>query len=152
MAAVWRLGRPDLDTAQARDRSVRGDYLAVHVQKDRDVFPVHAAHAAFGADAPGAGPARAGRQGGVDEPHLIAGGARFLIGRVIGHEREVELGARIGGQPGQRREVALLALVLRRGNETKLTVRLAAAATVFSTRTCRASDSGCTTKRPGGSG
>jgi hypothetical protein len=55
------------------------------------------------------------RPGSVDEPQLIAGGARFLIGRVIRHEREVELGARAGGQSGQRREIGLLALVLRHG-------------------------------------
>ena len=103
--------------------------LAVQVDQREDLVPAHPAHPAFGADAPVPAAARAGRQGGIDEPHLISGRTRRLLGRVIGHEREVELGARIGGQPGQRREVALLALVLRRGNETKLTVRLAAAAT-----------------------
>src|SRR5215469_10015086 len=80
------------------DRLARSDDLAVQVQQDRDVFLVHPAHAAFGADTPGAAAAWAGRQSGVDEPHLVIGGAGFLIGRVVRHEREIELGARVCGQ------------------------------------------------------
>jgi hypothetical protein len=38
-----------------------------------------ATHTALGADAPVTGAARAGRQGSVDELHLITGGARRLI-------------------------------------------------------------------------
>src|ERR1700685_1681917 len=56
--------------------SAGGDDLAVQVQQARNLFAARTAHAAFGADAPGATAARAGRQGSVDETHLITGGAR----------------------------------------------------------------------------
>src|SRR5215475_11472418 len=91
------------------------DDLAVQVQQARDLLPAGAAHSALGADAPGAAADRAGRLRGVDEPHLFTGGAWGLIGWVIRHEREVDLGVRVRRQPGQRREVALLTLVLRHG-------------------------------------
>ena len=42
----------------------------------------------------------------VDQPDLLRGRAGQLVGRVIGHEREVQLGLRPGLELGQRREVA----------------------------------------------
>jgi len=87
----------------------------MQVKERGDLVPAHPAHPAFGADAPVPATARAGRQGRVDELHLIAARTLCLLGRVIGHQREIQLGARIRSQPGQRREVALLALILRHG-------------------------------------
>jgi hypothetical protein len=65
---------------EVHDRSARSDSLAVQVEQPWNLCP---AHAAFRADAPGVAVARAGRQGSVDEAHLIIGGARCLIRRVI---------------------------------------------------------------------
>jgi hypothetical protein len=87
----------------------------VQIQQDRDLVAARAAHPAFGAHAPGTRTARAGRQRSIDQPRLLLAGARLLLGRVIRHEREVELGVGPRGQFGQRREVALVALVLRHG-------------------------------------
>ena len=80
----------------------------MRVEHRQHVLALDPAHAALGADAPLA-PAEVV----VDDPHLLGGRVIGLLGRVIGHEREVQLGLVVDREVGERREERLVADLLR---------------------------------------
>ena len=113
-AARRRGGRRDL-SARPRRAPLASARRATALQREeaedllwRSSSPGHVAgvdpaHPALGADPPLASAAGRGGEGGVDVLDLPVGRARRLIGRVVGDEREVQLGVRAGLSPPRAR-------------------------------------------------
>jgi hypothetical protein len=90
----------------------------MEIEQGWDLLALRPGHAALGADAPWAV-----AEVLVDEAHLVGGGPLGLLLRLVGHEREIELGVGRDVQRAERLEVGGLALVLGNREAKKFTGR-----------------------------